>query len=101
MMKFVVFFQDNEEFSGQRRRHMAKHLAFLESNADKVESAGPLFQATGGAGAGGMWLVNADGLEEVKKLIHDDPFWPTGLRKKATILEWRQVFRDGQSLAAA
>jgi hypothetical protein len=32
----------------------------------------------------------------VRRLCERDPFWPTGLRKSVRILEWRQVFADGQ-----
>lgn len=97
-MTFVVLFEDNPSANpGIRKTHMSAHLAFLEGNASKVEAAGPLITRSG-AGAGGLWLVEADSADEVEKLVHEDPFWPTGLRQDFTILEWRQVFADGRRL---
>ena len=95
-MKFAVFFEDNPEVGADlRRKHMPEHLTFLEKNAGKVESAGPL-KDTDGQGAGGLWIVEARNASEVDGLIKEDPFWPTGLRKSVRILLWTQVFADGQ-----
>jgi uncharacterized protein YciI len=59
-------------------------------------SAGPLRDTADGAGAGGLWLVEADGPDEVAALCKADPFWPTGLRKAVRVLAWMQVFADGK-----
>ena len=48
--------------------------------------------------AGGLWLVEAESAEAVRRLCEADPFWPTGLRQDVRILEWRQVFADGRRL---
>ncbi len=95
-MKFVVFFEDNPEAGADvRRKHMPEHLTFLEQNDAKVEYAGPL-KNTDGQGAGGLWIVEARNASEVDRLIKEDPFWLTGLRKSVRILLWTQVFADGQ-----
>jgi uncharacterized protein YciI len=97
-MLFVVLFEDNAEAAAEARRtHMQAHLAFLEKHAAHVRAAGPL-RTIVGDGAGGMWVVDAGSAEEVDRLVKDDPFWPTGLRKSVRILEWRQVFADGKRL---
>jgi hypothetical protein len=31
--------------------------------------------------------------------VEEDPLFATGLRRKITILEWKQVFADGEVLA--
>jgi uncharacterized protein len=99
-MKFVVIFEDNPEAgSDLRRKHMCAHLAFLERNAARVKAAGPL-QTNDGQGAGGLWLVEATDAAEVDRLVQQDPFWPTGLRKSLRILVWTQVYADGQRLIA-
>ena len=95
MTIYAVLFEDNEEFAAERPRHMKAHLDFLEANKHSVTAAGPLFDPELEAGAGGLWLVEADKDEDVKALVRADPFWPTGLRKTIRILEWKQVFRDG------
>lgn len=98
-MLYAVLFTDNDDHAATRQRLMAEHLAFLEEHAASIRAAGPLFEAPGGNGAGGMWLVDAEGPEAVTALVHADPFWPTGLRKEIRILRWSRVFADGRRQA--
>ena len=97
-MKFIITFEDNEELAHMRQEYMADHLAFLESNQNSIEAAGPLFQASNGQGAGGIWVVDADSEDAAHELVKSDPFWPTGLRKNYTVLGWKQVFANGKRL---
>jgi uncharacterized protein len=100
-MKFIVLFEDNPQADPNlRRKFMPEHLAFLERNADKVKAAGPL-TAQNNAPAGGLWIVDTDDAASVTTLVHQDPLWPTGLRKSVQILIWTQVFTDGQRLISA
>lgn len=95
-MEFVVQFEDNDYKSDQREKFMSRHLEFLEENADHILIAGPLVEAKWSLPAGGMWLVRSDTFEGVEDLIKRDPFWKTGLRKSVTVLQWSQVFKNGQ-----
>ena len=95
-MIYAVLFEDNESHAAMRAKHMADHLAFLERNAVSVQAAGPLKDMADGAPAGGLWLVVADSAAAVHALVKADPFWPTGLRKCYRVLEWTQVFAEGQ-----
>lgn len=96
-MKFIVFFDSSDADPSIRSRFMKDHLEFLRANANAVEAAGPLKQSDG-AGAGGLWIVEAENKTAVSNLVEEDPFWPTGLREKVTILAWKQVFADGVPL---
>src|SRR5215467_5520011 len=99
-MLFAVLFEDHAEHADElRRRHMDAHLQFLECNAAAIVAAGPLRHADGAAD-GGLWLVEAGTHEQVERLVHNDPFWPTGLRKSLRILIWKQVFADGTRVGA-
>jgi uncharacterized protein YciI len=99
-MKFVVLFEDNAANAAEiRGKHMPAHLAFLQRNAKEIRAAGPLMES-GGQGAGGLWLVEANDASEVDALVKEDPFWPTGLRRSVRILTWKQVFAEGQVLIA-
>ncbi|MCE8522614.1 hypothetical protein KBY30_16595 [Ruegeria pomeroyi] len=93
-MLYRVTFQDSPGKENLRQRHMAEHLAFLASHGAAILGAGPLFD--GPQGRGGMWLIEAATRADVQTLVEKDPFWPTGLRQSVDILEWRQVFRNGQ-----
>ena len=95
-MLYIVLFEDNPGKEELRQTHMAAHLAFLEASGN-CAGAGPLF-ATDGTGRGGLWLIRADSAADVQAMVHADPFHDTGLRKSITILEWRQVFREGKRL---
>ncbi len=99
-MLFAVMFEDNPGTGADiRARHMPHHLAFLERNKAQIKAAGPLATAAG-SGAGGMWLVEAGDEPSVRKLVEEDPLWPTGLRKSVQVLCWNQVFADGKRLIA-
>ena len=94
-MIYAVLFEDNEQFADRRRQFMPDHLKFLEDNQNAIQAAGPLNDAVSNASAGGLWLVTAKSVEEVQRLVEEDPFWPTGLRKSIRMLAWTQVFVDG------
>jgi uncharacterized protein len=94
-MLYVVLFEDDTSRAAMRTAHMPDHLMFLERNAGAIQAAGPLIDAGDGAPAGGLWLVDADSAEQVRALYAADPFWPTGLRKSVRVLQWKQVFADG------
>ncbi|MEM1198737.1 MAG: YciI family protein [Pseudomonadota bacterium] len=97
-MIYAVLFEDNEDAAHMRSQHMAEHLAFLERNQAAISAAGPMLDAETSSPAGGLWLVNADTVDDARRLVENDPFWPTGLRKAVRILEWKQVFSGGQRL---
>lgn len=97
-MLYAVLFEDDTTQAEKRLQHMSEHLAFLEHNARLIHGAGPLADASDGAAAGGLWLVEADSPDEVQALYQADPFWPTGLRKSIRVLEWKQVFAGGRRL---
>ncbi len=97
-MNFAVLFEDNEAAAHKRSQHMSEHLAFLERNQAAISAAGPLMDARASSPAGGLWLVTADSVDDVQRLVESDPFWPTGLRKAVRILEWKQVFASGVRL---
>jgi uncharacterized protein YciI len=99
-MLYMVLFTDDPDRAEARTRLMQAHLDFLERNRARVRAAGPL-RETGGAPAGGAWLVEAAGPEEVTALYRQDPFWPTGLRQSVRVLQWTQVFADGRRLIEA
>ena len=97
-MKYAVLFEDNDEFAHMRPKYMADHLQFLADNSDTIEAAGPMKDGKSQGPAGGLWIVEADNVEQVQALVETDPFWPTGLRQSIRILEWTRVFVDGNKM---
>ena len=97
-MKYIILFEDTPDADPDiRKTNMTQHLDFLEMNSDKIEAAGPLSD-TAGLGRDGLWIVEADTLEDADQLVHEDPFWPTGLRKSYAIIKWSQVYAAGSRL---
>jgi uncharacterized protein YciI len=98
MMTFAILFEDDPAHGDKRQQYMADHLAFLERNADRISAAGPLRDGADGVAAGGLWIVQAENYLEAKALSEDDPLFVTGLRRKITVVEWKQVFAGGKVL---
>jgi uncharacterized protein len=96
-MRFAVLFEDDPAKADVRPKLMPEHQAFLAAHAERILEAGPLLEANG-APAGGLWLMEAQDAEAAMALVHQDPFWPTGLRKSVRVLAWRRVFAAGKPL---
>ncbi len=97
-MKFIILFEDAPDADPDiRKTHMREHLDFLEHNSKRIEAAGPLLDDAG-KGRDGLWIVDARSEDDVDRLVHEDPFWPTGLRKSYAIIKWNQVYVDGARL---
>jgi uncharacterized protein YciI len=97
-VKFAILFEDDPAHSHKRQRYMSDHLAFLKRNASRISAAGPLLNGGDGSPAGGLWIVQAENYQGAKALSEEDPLFASGLRRKITILEWKQVFADGTAL---
>ena len=97
-MKYVILFEDNDEFAHMRPQLMPDHLQFLRDHAAQIDAAGPLKDARSSAAAGGIWIVEAADVEQAQQLVETDPFWPTGLRKAYAIIKWTQVYSAGSRL---
>ena len=52
-----------------------------------------------GRPAGGLWILEANDAAEAGRLVREDPFWDTGLRKSVRVLEWRKVYDDRARVA--
>lgn len=100
-MDYVVLFKDDEEHASKRPEFMADHLNFLENHSHQISDAGPLTNRKNNEPAGGIWIVNAETVDDVLYLVQKDPFWPTGLRKDVEILEWNKVFSQSARVPKA
>ena len=69
-MLYVVLFRDNADRAEARQRLMPAPLAFLEEHRHQIRAAGALREVADGAGAGGLWLVEAESHGAVDDLVH-------------------------------
>ncbi|HKJ51385.1 MAG TPA: YciI family protein [Gammaproteobacteria bacterium] len=97
-MKYLVLFEDNDEFGHMREKHMDAHLQFMADHDAGFDAAGPLRDARTAQAAGGVWVIDAADTAGVQALVEADPFYSTGLRKSVRILEWAQTYADGRKL---
>ncbi len=98
MTLFAVLFEDDQQNAAAiRKEYLPRHFAFLEANATSIRTAGPLSRE-GDAFAGGLWLVEAETGDAVGRLVKEDPFWASGLRKSVRVFRWNQVFAEGRLL---
>ena len=93
-MHFAILFQDEVSRAEEvRQQYTGAHLDFPDRDASATKAAGPLRDGDG-TPDGGLWVVQAADREQVERLVREDPFWPTGLRRSMRVLAWTQVFAD-------
>ena len=97
-MIYAVIFKDDPTFSEMRSRYMEEHLSFLMLNSEQILFAGPLIKNSDREPEGGLWIVEAENVDVVERLVEQDPFRHTGLRKVIRTYIWKQVFADGKRL---
>ena len=51
-----------------------------------------------GEPAGGLWVVEADSVEQAQALVERDPFSPTALCKSIPTLERTRVYANGRKM---
>jgi uncharacterized protein YciI len=93
MTRWVVIFDDTPEMLGVRRKFGTQHLDYLRANLTKILIGGGLRTAPGEPFVGGLWVVEADGLDEVVKLVENDPYYHPQFRT-FKVLTWGKALED-------
>lgn len=93
MTRWVVIFDDNPEMLDVRRKFGAQHLDYLRANSARILIGGGLRNAPGEPFVGGLWVVEADGRDEVVKLVENDPYYHPEFRS-FKILTWGKALED-------
>lgn len=87
-MLFVARFHDNPGIAERRAELLEDHFAWLDANSDKVLLAGSMRASVGGESMGGMWVIEADSMEEAEAVYQTDPFFANGLRSKVEMFHY-------------
>jgi uncharacterized protein YciI len=74
----VVVCRDGPQGAGARAAQTAAHLAYIETVLDELAVAGPLFDATGRATVGSLYVLRTRSLERAREIIENDPFHRAG-----------------------
>lgn len=93
-MLFVVTFRDRPDRLWIRDRFLAAHLEWLENHRAAVRIAGSLRADPDQAPLGALWIVQADGRQQVEDLLRTDPFFVQGLRQEYEIRHWSKAFPE-------
>ncbi|MDG2459775.1 MAG: YciI family protein [Luminiphilus sp.] len=71
--------RDGDDVDDLRQKHMAGHLAHIESIVDHIAMAGPLKDLSGAGIVGSLLAYRTDDLEEAKLWLEGDPYARCGI----------------------
>ncbi len=93
-MKFVILGFDAPDGQAKRKIHRTAHLAGLEllDRAGRVLLAGPFTDQ-----AGSLIIIEADSLEEAKRIAEGDPYTVHGIFERVEVHPFQQVLPSSQA----
>ena len=93
-MFFAIKTTDKPDREELRNRLRAEHLAYLDSQIDKLVAAGALLSDDGQHASGGLLIVDVEDRAGAEQFIAQDPFTKGGLFAQITIERWRKAYLD-------
>jgi hypothetical protein len=97
MTRWAVVFSDSQAMAAVRAAHEKAHLTYLEANRPAILMAGGLRQEPGGPFSGGLWIVEAQSRDDVRRIVEADPYFQSGERQ-AQIFFWGRAFAEPVTL---
>ncbi|MCA0424491.1 MAG: YciI family protein [Proteobacteria bacterium] len=93
MARWVAIFDDQPGMLEIRKQHGAAHLAYLDTQRDRILIAGGLRPESDGAFCGGLWVMEAESRDEAIRLIEQDPYFHPEFRAYKVLL-WGKAFEN-------
>lgn len=90
-MSWLVICRDFADSGALRRRHLERHLAYIESVMDRIAVAGPLARTVYGDFAGSFFVYLTDDRAVAESLLHNDPYFEAGLYGEVEFHAFRAV----------
>ena len=90
-MAWLVLCRDIPDSGALRRRHLKRHLAYIESVMDRVAVAGPLAETADGDFAGSCFVYLTDDRADAESLLRNDPYFEAGLYREVEFHAFRAV----------
>ena len=81
-MPWLVLCRDVPDSQALRKRHLKRHLAYVETVMDEIAVAGPLAPDPEGVFGGSCFVYGTDDRERAESLLHDDPYYQAGLYRE-------------------
>lgn len=98
-MLFALICTDRPGGLDLRLATRTSHLAYLETYASKIVSAGPLLDIDGRPN-GSLLVIDVSDRAEAEGFAAGDPYARAGLFESTLIRSFRTVFKDGQKVGA-
>ena len=97
-MPFAIITVDKPNSLALRNQTRAEHLAYLDTNKDKLLAAGAKSDENGEGGYGGIILVDTEDRAEAEAFIQNDPFTKAGLFSGIEVVRWRKAFFNFENM---
>jgi len=91
-MLYAIYCLDKPGSLEVRLGNRPAHVAYLESQGDKLITAGPLMSEDGQTPLGSLLVFEAAGRAEAEAFAAADPYALAGLFESVAIRPWRKVF---------
>lgn len=91
-MHFMVLGRDKEGATEHRAATRPRHLAYYADVKTKILLAGPLLEDGTGNPIGSMLVVEADDIEDVRKMGEGDPYFIDGVFESLEVVPMRLGF---------
>jgi uncharacterized protein YciI len=98
-MLFALICTDRPGALDLRLGTRVSHLAYLETHASKIFTAGALLDKDGRP-AGSLLVIDVADRAEAEAFAAGDPYAKAGLFEGTQIRPFRPVFKDGQKIGA-
>ena len=92
MPLFAAIFEDRVNPEAIRAANEVAHLAWLDRHRAQVRMAGALRSEAGAMPTGGLWIIEAETIEDARRICEEDPFFKAGLRTSLKLLQWSRGF---------
>ncbi len=91
MPLFLVYLRDREDNAGIRARLLQAHMDHVGAHLAAIRLGGPLLREPTGQPEGGMLLVEAADVAEVRRMVEADPYYRAGLWEEVRIHPFREI----------
>ena len=90
-MLVSIYCKDAPGSAGPRQDKLAEHIEHVEAIEDRIKVAGPVMGADGEQAVASLLVVDVGSLEEATGMMHDDPYYQTGVWQEVNIQEFKAV----------
>jgi hypothetical protein len=91
MTLYLVYLRDVGQNADIRARHLHAHMAHVGQYLDRIRLGGPLLREPEQKPGGGILIVEAEDIGEVRRMVEADPYYRAGLWDEVRIHAFREI----------